>query len=511
MLTLEDLFTSTAGFGITTATPLQRAICRASDGLPLEDLWDYPEVRAAFGGVAPPLAPPSILVLLSAIRSAKSTLAAAKAVLCSQTVDLTGVIPGDEIRIPILATDKDAARATFTHMAGMLEAKPALRELLIGEPAADSLWLKHPSGHPIEVKVTALSKYGSTVVSRWLAGLILDEAPRMAGEDDGVRNLTEALHATRGRILPGGQTWLPGSPWGPLGPVYEMVQEHFGKPSEAICVVRAGGPAMNPYYWTPARCAKLKRDDPEAYRTDVEAKFRDAEEALFNSDQVEKCRRPHTTWHLPFVEGHHYVAAIDPATRSNGWTLLVAEHAGMGGPSGTLPVMKIAWAGEWKGTSDKPLRPFDVVSEIANILAKYELFELYTDQASADYIIDLGSQVGLTVIDDPIPSADRIDSVKASSRALNQGCLELHPHPTLRNDLIAVKKRTTVNSITLVLPKTSDGRHCDFVPPLQLIFRHIPDPPDESTPEGDPMLQRALADLEPSEDGAVDRAADVFL
>ena len=47
---LEHLFTSPDAFAVKKATPVQRAICRASDGVKLGELWDVPEVREACGG-----------------------------------------------------------------------------------------------------------------------------------------------------------------------------------------------------------------------------------------------------------------------------------------------------------------------------------------------------------------------------------------------------------------------------------------------------------------------------
>ena len=44
---LERLLMSPAAFGLTTASPLQRAVCRIIDGLPLGDLASCAEVRAA--------------------------------------------------------------------------------------------------------------------------------------------------------------------------------------------------------------------------------------------------------------------------------------------------------------------------------------------------------------------------------------------------------------------------------------------------------------------------------
>ena len=78
-LPLEVLLTSSEGFGLTTATPVQRAICRASDGIELGELWDDPTVRQAFGGACPRVAPLEF-VILAAIRCGKSLFSAAKAI-----------------------------------------------------------------------------------------------------------------------------------------------------------------------------------------------------------------------------------------------------------------------------------------------------------------------------------------------------------------------------------------------------------------------------------------------
>src|SRR5438552_3658153 len=57
---LERLLMSPAAFGLTTASSLQRAVCRIIDGLPLGELATCAEVRAAIGDVdALPSSPPA--------------------------------------------------------------------------------------------------------------------------------------------------------------------------------------------------------------------------------------------------------------------------------------------------------------------------------------------------------------------------------------------------------------------------------------------------------------------
>jgi hypothetical protein len=424
---------------------------------------------------------PLTMIVLSAIRAAKSTIATCAAFRMSQTVDVSGVIPGDEIRIPILSVDKDSASATYSKLVGAIMASPLLRERLVGDPTQDSVWLRHPKGPVIEIKVVALAKYGQTVVSRWLAGVIFDEGPLMAGEDS-IKNLSEARRAVAGRILPGGQEWIIGSPWGAVGPVYDLVQEHKGNPTADVVVVKAPGPAMNPFWWTPERVAKERKRDPKAARTNIDAEFADPEEALFPSTLVEPAMRAGPEV-LPPQEGVHYVAAIDPATRGNGWTLCVVGHYGLGGPGGWHPLLKVALARQWRGTTTRPLNPDTVLREVAAELATYGLTEAYTDQWSVDALKALASRYDLDLSEVTLDKANRLEFAEGVRTMLSIGTLELPPSPEFRQDLVGIKKRIVLGNTggyTLVLPKTGDGRHSDFGPPLFLCCapNATPDAPD---------------------------------
>lgn len=352
-LLLEHLLVSRTGFGLETATPLQRAICRAADGVSLGELAENPAIVRAFGGTLPePGAIPQILMVLAGIRGGKSTMAASRAVLSSQTCDLSKVSPGDEVRIPVLAVDKDSAAVAFTQMIGHIQARPALRKLLVGNPTAESFFLRHPTGRMIEVKVTALARAGSTLVGRWLAGAIFDEAPRMSG-DESVKSLSESLRAIQGRMLPGSQIWMVGSPHAPFGPVYEMQLERFGRPGPDIVVIRAPGPELNPHWWTPERCEEMRVRSPAAHRTDVLAEFADPEESLVSSLELEQCMRG-APLELPFDPKCTYVATMDPATRGNAWTLVVYACTGLGGDTGLSPRYTVACAREWIGGARAP-------------------------------------------------------------------------------------------------------------------------------------------------------------
>lgn len=464
---LEWKLTDRHAFGLVTASPLQRAICRVADGRPLGDLAKDRVVRRAFGSVdSLPKEAPREMALLSGIRTAKSLMAACGAFHMSQVCDVSTLGPGEIPRVSVVSLQKDLADVVFGHLVGRAQASPLIRPLIIGEPSTDSIHFRHPSGRPIQIKVVAGSRAGASLVARWSAGCIFDEFPRMIGGDEGVVNWNDSRDAVLLRLLPNAQIWNIGSPWAPYGPAYELVTEHLGKPSAAIVVVRAPAPDMNPVYWTAERVEKAKLD-PDVYRTDVLAEFATAEEALFSAESVDRCTRKTLT--VPHVPGRTYYAAMDPATRGNGWTIAIATRE-----AGKTVVVR---AEEWLGSRHDPLDPGNVLAEIAGILASYGLTSVDSDQWMGDALIALGRQVGLNIVPWRLAERERAEKYLAIRTRMDSGELELPPVPKMRTDLLHVRKRLTPGGMSVVLPQTSDGRHCDFAPTLMLVLsRLLPEP-----------------------------------
>lgn len=503
---LEALFTSPECFGVTKATNVQRAICRCSDGVPLGELWDDPNVRAAFGGVAPPAVAPRMLVILAGIRGGKTMLSSAKVFECALTCDVSGLSPGDILRIPLLSMDKRGARQAFQHLVGTINARPHLRQHLASEPTADTVYIKHETGRIVEITVTAMSAQGGTLVGNWLASLVVDEAPRIAGQADGVRNLDDSLHAVQGRMRPGSQILLVGSPNIPFGPVYDIDQKHFGKPDENVVVIRATGPLLNPTWWTPERVEWTRVNAHRSYVTDVLGKFADAEDALFSSIVVDSAMRegPDAIHPRP---GHFYVAAIDPAMRGNAWTLVVVGCDGFD-ESGEATYY-VALSKQWRGSKTQPLRPDTVLRQIAQTVRPYGVDNIWSDGFHLDTLQVIAEQEGISISEAHTTQNENIERAERLRVLLEAGRLELSPDRTLRADLLRVRRKVNNKNTTLAMPVTADGRHCDYVPSLGLCLAYPPPAPAVTTYQKDPGLAAAIAAVD-AKKAAGNTARSVF-
>jgi hypothetical protein len=239
--------------------------------------------------------------------------------------------------------------------------------------------------------------------------------------------------------------------------------ERFGKPTDELVVMRTTGPAGNPTFWTRDRLDKLRRRDPAAADVAEFAKFLSPESSLFASGSLDAVTRTSGD-EVPAIPGRLYVAAMDPGTRSNAWTLIIIEVDLTKRPSRFV----VSVAKEWIGTKQSPLRTDVVLKEIAGLCRKYGVSEVTTDQWGFDFMKPQAIELGLCLYQHNLSTLERVELYEQTRVLIEDHRIELPPVPHLRDDLLRAKKRVTQSGITIELPKTSDGRHCDFAPSLVL-------------------------------------------
>lgn len=491
-LSLETVLTDPQYFGLTSASSLQRAICRATDGMPLGELAEREEVQLAFGGVdalakLPIGVRPLELLLFAGIRCGKSFLAGACGVRSALTCDVSRCSAGDIPRVSILSISLDIADQTWMHVVGNIRKSPRLSALLLEEPTADSLLLRHPTGRPIEIKIVAGARAASSLVARWSAGIILDEAPRMFGAGDGVVNLDHARTFSVGRLLDGAQLLMIGSPFAPFGPAYQLLTEHFGRPSRGLVVVRAKAHWMNPRHWTPERRAELKRVNPDAHSVDVECNFLDPAGSMFTLAELELATRKAPV-DVPADDRFSYTAAIDPATRGNGWALVVATNLGLVDVEIADGVIEkreryaVVLSEQWVGSKMQPLDPRETFRKIAELLRPYRIKSLVTDQWSIDTLRPLASDAGLGLVEETLTAPRKYELFEAVRTRIVDKTLELPPNQVLLRDLASVQKIVRQQTLAVDVPVGSDGRHADYAIALALALSRPLFPPRAVAP-----------------------------
>jgi len=477
----EELLTSPEYYGLTTATPVQRAICRAADGQPLGDLWKDKLVRKAFGGKRPPAKQPATIVIIAGTRGAKSMFAASRAVRSALTCDLEGLVAGDRVRIPCLATGKETAGFIHSHALALMKT-PRLAPLLVGKPLTASFEIGREDGFDIEVSTVALSSQGNNVVGSWLGGIVFDEAPRMGSETSTVRSLRASRQAAADRVLPGGQEMLVGSPYAPNGDVYELWRTRFGHPDEDVVVIQASGPMLNPKHWTPELLEKLRVTDPFTYVTSGLGEFADPADSIIPSKSIENMmgdaeeRKPQRD-----AAGElkiEYVAALGAAERGNSWILTIVGTTGKT-PKG-LATYEQAVSFQWVPEVGKPLDTTVVLLEAKEICARYGLDQAFINQRFVMSYLETANAIDFGLLGIDLESDERIEMCDKLRDAIVEGRLHLTANRQQYADLQHVRKVPTVNGIVIQYPSSGDSMACDFVQPLGLCIVYAPDPPTGS-------------------------------
>lgn len=478
-VTLEQLVTAPQLGGLP-ASDHQRLLCRVAQGVVVADVapitgYDH-EVCQRSGSVymlgrTGRMERPLILYMLSGIRTGKSLITASLALRAALTCDLSSLRSGEVARVSVLSLRRDLAAVVREHLDGLM-GRSALLGAVMSTADADVINVVHPSGRTVEIVVVAGARAGAAVVARWSAGVVVDEAPRYAGADEGVVNLEDLLAAARGRLLPGAQVVLLGSPWAARGPVYDAVQEHWHRPSAEVAVVRCSAPAMNPAWWTPKRVVEVQAANPTAYTADVLGEFVELSTDALPSHDIDACRGDYQQ--LDPGTRYVHVAAIDPALRLNAWTLVVARR-------GLRGEVEVALARQWMPVAGRSLDPDEVMAEVAAAVRPYGCSVLYSDQHQALALTHIARQQQLMLAQVDLDQGEKCQLVAELAARLALRQVRLPDVAQLCDDLRRVRRIATSGraGLRIELPSTADGRHCDYVPALLLCMRHLVAPRPE--------------------------------
>jgi len=300
--------------------------------------------------------------------------------------------------------------------------------------------------------------------------LLLDEVAKWADADTGANPATEVIRSIRPTMQtqPNARAVMSSSPMGMLDAHYDAFEE-----GETPLQVTAEAPTWvaNPTI-TEQQTRTDEPDESTWLREYAAVPQAEAETSLLTDMLIVRAQREDrivteverlqglTSADLARAPGHWYVATIDPATRGNAWTLIVATR----GPD---RVRRIVLAREWRGTPSIPLVSKDVFREIKELLKPFGLTWVTSDQWAGDPLREIASQVGITLILEPWTNVNKREAYEGLRTMLLDEELELPPVDAVRTDLLGIRKKLTRNGVTYELAKQGP-RHSDFAPTVAM-------------------------------------------
>ncbi len=361
------------------------------------------------------------------------------------------VPPGDVGVVAVVSTDRSEAYGRLRTIEAILDALGIAYRPCRGGIIGIELVSRRIAFRVFTASISGVSGFTSVFV-------MCDEVSKWSDADTGANPASEVLASIRPTMQTqtNARMVLSSSPMG-------MYDAHFDAfelgETDGQVVAHAPSWVANPTITE----EQTRRDEPNESRWAREYAAipqTEAESSLISEYLVDRAvRRLPQPWHTPYIEGHHYVAAMDPATRGHAWTFVVATR-------GVDGVRRIAYAQEWRGSPSYPLRPGAVLAEIHTIAASYGLRVVTTDQHAIDHLRDLCPK-GLHLREAAWTLQTKRDGYEHVLTLLQDERLELHPDPQVKADLLGIRKCFTRTGVTYELAEVH-GRHSDYAPAVAL-------------------------------------------
>ncbi len=226
------------GWLLVQLRPAQRVLCKVCfDGWEPIDLDEDERVYAQelFGDVDRiPDGARDVLAVIVGGRAGKTYLFSLRVLHLALTHSLSTLAAGEHAFGVIIAPKLNLAHQALRYCSGAARSHELLKSWITSD-TAEGLVLKRWDGQLVHIACYAASRGGVAARGRSLFALLMDEACFFMGEDY-VVNDEEIFKAGRPRVMPGGQTLVPSTPWMEAGLLYDLWKANFGTCAHAIAV-----------------------------------------------------------------------------------------------------------------------------------------------------------------------------------------------------------------------------------------------------------------------------------
>src|SRR5712692_9313989 len=258
----------------------------------------------------PPQAPVSEAWMCVGRGGGKTRNSALHAVYRAITFDGSRVAPGEDVVIPLLASDRRQARQALKYIRGF-NALPLVAPYVFRGGLKETVEFKTT----VNIEVMTASKRAPRGYSCPTAAA--DEIAFWENEEDHTnpdREVVTALRGSLGRVADSVLVALS-NPYAPKGELFDAVEASFGRDDPDVLVWTADTLSMNPTYDRRAIQRAFTRDPVVAmseFGMDGSVAFRQAKQALFDADAVAACIVA-DRFELPPVPDVQNVAFVDAA------------------------------------------------------------------------------------------------------------------------------------------------------------------------------------------------------
>lgn len=360
----------------------------------------------------------------------KTRNSALHAVFRAITFDSRAVDPGEDVVIPLLASDRRQARSALKYIRGF-------HTLPVVEPYVFRGELKevieYKTGANVEV-MTASKKaprgYSCpTANCDEIAFWMTDEDGSAANPD---HEVITALRGSLGRVT-GALLLALSNPAAPKGELYEAVEQYFGRDDADVLVWNADTLSMNPTYDRRTITRAFKKDPVVAaseFGSDGFVTFRQGRAALFDQAPVTGAIVVDQRELNP-LPGVTYFAFVDAAQGSRSGDSMALGIAHKDGGRAVLDLVREV---------EPPFSPGRVIVEtFAPILKQYGCHEVKGDRHAVGFVAEYFAACGVKFVPSPHSKSELYAELLPM---VNTGLVELLDHPTLRNQLLALERRS---------------------------------------------------------------------
>jgi hypothetical protein len=373
-------------------------------------------------------------------RGGKTRAAAALAAYLAACVNYNDQLAiGERGLVLCLAQNQKQANVSFSYIAGLFRAIPALAELVEAE-TADTLRLSNN----IEIEVRAASFRGLRGVTA--VAVIADEAAFWAA--DGSANPdTEILNAVRPSLATtGGPLVVISSPHARRGEVWKTYRSSFGPNGDPrILVLQGKSRDLNPTLPQAVVDRALERDRGSA-AAEYLAEFRTDLEAFVAREVVEAAVDP-GVFERPPIEGVIYYGFTDPSGGSADAMTVAIAH--LDAQTLTLDALR---------EFTPPFSPEAVVYEISQLLSRYRVGTVTGDRYAGEWPREAFARHRISY---RTSDRTRSDIYRDLLPALNSRTVALLDSPKLVAQLCSLERRTSRGGRDLI--DHAPGQHDDLI------------------------------------------------